>query len=561
MRNANHPLFSIVAVCALAVGCKSGGDGHGHDHGDGHGDGDGHGHDHGGGKGHGEGYEHASEHPEGHDHHAAGHGHGDAPVMRITRWSDQLELFAEHPAAVAGTELSVLAHVTVLKDFSAFEGGEVRLELSGPEQLAVTAGKALRPGIYALKLFPRKAGKYTGQLRVKRGELDDAVTGIELEVHADAAAAKASVAPEGDDPHIDFLKEQQWKVPFSTVFAAAGNLQATVEVQGHVETPPGGSAQVGAPIAGRVIAPRGGLPRPGQQVKKGQLLASLAPTPASPETAARAKLAVVEAEARQAAARAAADRAERLMAQQAVSKRELEDAKRELQVADQAIVAAKKADALFSGAKSGRGTGSWRLTAPLAGTVVAVAARPGAAVSPGDELFSLVDTGEMWMKARVPEQLAARLDTGGDPTYRIAGLEQWRSLSLSGDAPSAALVSVSPIVDPRTRTVDVIYSLSSPDPQLRVGGLLRMGLPTGEVWKGLVVPSDAVIDDGGRSVVYVQLDGEHFEERAVRTSARSGNRTGIVSGLEAGERVVVTGANVVRLSSRASEGVGHGHVH
>ena len=33
------------------------------------------------------GHDHASEHPAGHDHHDEGHGHGDGPVVRITRWS------------------------------------------------------------------------------------------------------------------------------------------------------------------------------------------------------------------------------------------------------------------------------------------------------------------------------------------------------------------------------------------------------------------------------------------------------------------------------------------
>jgi len=249
------------------------------------------------------------------------------------------------------------------------------------------------------------------------------------------------------------------------------------------------------------------------------------------------------------------------MADEAISKRELEDTRRELQVADQAVIAAQQADALFSGAKAGRGTGSWRLNAPLGGTVVGVDAKPGATVAPGDRLFTIVDTSELWIKARVPEQEAARLNTGGNPVYRVAGLSDFRPLVISGDNATASLVTVSPIVDPRSRTVDVIYALRAPDPNLRVGGLLRVGLPTGEVWNGIVVPATAVLDDGGRSLVYVQLDGEHFEERAVRTRGRSGNSIGIESGLKSGERIVVRGANVVRLSARSASAPAHGHIH
>ena len=548
-------LFALGWLVVIVVAGCPGGDHH-HDHDQDH-----------EGKGKDKGSEHSQEHPAEHDHHEAGHGHGDEPMFRITRWSQRLELFAEHPAAVVGQELRLLAHLTVLDGFTALEQGKLSLELSGPEALSASTDKPLRPGIFVLSLRPRKAGTYRGELRVEglpgraEGTTSDRLTNIELQVYPDEASARKAVPPEQDDPFIDFLKEQQWKVPFSTVFVATGSIQSTVEVQGSVDTPPGGSAQVGAPIAGRVLAPPGGLPRPGEQVKKGQLLASLAPTPASPEAAARAKLAVVEAQARQAAAEATVGRAERLMADQAVSRRELEDARREKQVADQAVVAARRADALFTGAKSGRGTGSWRLTSPLAGTMVQVDARPGSTVAPGDDLFSIVDTSELWIRARVPEQQAARLDTSGNPVYRIAGLSEWRQLIISGDDATASLVAVSPVVDPRTRTVDVIYALRSPDPRLRVGGLLSVGLPTGEVWQGVVIPAAAVIDDGGRSLVYVQVDGEHFEERAVRTGTRSGNDVGISSGLEKGERIVVQGANIVRLSSRASSGQAHGHIH
>jgi len=543
-------------MALVAMGC----DHHEHEHGHGHEHEKDKGHDHSENHKKGERYSHAQEHPNGHDHHQPGHGHGGESVVRITRWSEQLELFAEHGAAVVGHDVAILVHLTKLDDFSAITTGTVTLSLAGPETMVARVSKPLRPGIFELSFHPTKAGVYNGEMQLE-GAITDRLTEIQIEVYADDAAARKAVPHEGEDKHIDFLKEQQWKVPFSTVFVSLGNLQSMVEVQGQVETPPGGSAQVGAPIAGRVLTPASGLPRPGQKVKTGELLASLAPTPASPETAARAKLAVVEAQARQSAAKAAVGRAERLMASQAISKRELEDAQREFRVAKQAVVAARRADALFSGAKAGRGTGSWRLTAPLSGTVVMVDAKPGATVSPGDKLFSIVDTSELWIKARVPEQQAAQLNATGNPAYRIAGLQDFRPLLLTGENANASLVTVSPVVDPRSRTVDVIYALRSPDPDLRVGGLLKVGLPTGEVWKGIVIPAAAVLDDGGRSLVFVQLDGEHFEERAVRTKNRSSNSIGIVSGLKVGERIVVRGANVVRLSARSTGTPAHGHIH
>lgn len=515
------------------------------------------------------GHDHASEHPPGHDHHDQGHGHGDTPVVRITRWSDRVELFAEHTAAVAGQNVDVLAHLTVLEDFRALEQAGLALELDadggGPAPIRASAAAPVRPGIFALAFTPAQPGLYRGRL-VITGSIEDTVDGIELRVFENTHQAAEAAPPEDHGQLIELLKEQQWAVPFATAFAAQGALVASIEVAGSVATPPGGTADVGAAIAGRVIAPVRGLPRPGDAVRKGQLLATLAPAPSSPEEAARAGLAVAEAEARAAAARAALERAQRLISDQAISQRELDDAGREVAVADEAVRAAHRARALFSGASAGAGgAGAWRLIAPIAGTLEEVRAAPGAAASPGEVLFRIVDTRELWIRARVPEQDAARLRVDRDASFQIAGVDEWLPIDVTGDVAgedaTASLVTVGRTVDPTSRTVDVIYALRQPDARLRVGGLVRVALPAGDDFSGVVVPRAAIVDHEGRELVYVQVDGEHFEERSVRIGPRAGDLSGIEHGLSAGERVVTRGANILRLTARAGSGEAHGHIH
>ncbi|MBK9072565.1 MAG: efflux RND transporter periplasmic adaptor subunit [Myxococcales bacterium] len=534
--------LSIAVVAALAAGCK----------------------------GHGSGHDHADDHPKGHDHHEEGHGHGDGPVVRITRWSERLELFAEHPTAIAGVELKLLTHLTVLEDFRALEQAEVVLELTrvnaggdanaNASPLTASAKAPLRPGIYELVFTPPQAGTYRGRLVVS-GSVVDVIDGLEVVVAADAKGVTAAPAAPEEDASIELLKEQQWGLPFATAFARKGALVPAIEVAGTVGTPPGGSADIGAPITGRVIAPPQGLPRPGIEVRKGQLLATLAPAPSSPEEAARASLAVSEADARLARARAAAERAERLIKDQAISQRDVEDARREVGVAEEAARAARGAQQLFVGATGGAGAGSWRLVSPISGTLVEVAATPGATVAPGTLLFRVVDTRELWISARVPEQDAARLRADRDAAYQIAGLDGFLPIAITDKAAGASLVAIGRTVDQVSRTVDVIYALTRPASQLRVGGLVRVSVPAGDEFVGVVVPTTAIVEDEGREVVYVQVDGEHFEARVVKTSARMGDRIGISQGLVDGERVVTRGANVVRLAARAPTTEAHGHIH
>jgi len=504
-------------------------------------------------------HEHAAEHPEGHDHHEEGHGHGDIPVVRITRWSERLELFAEHPAATAGTEVELLAHLTVLSDFRALEQGQVSLELA-EGSIKAQAQAPLRPGIYKLTFTLPKPGVYRGRLAVS-GSVTDSIEDLQFEAFDTKENAAASAPEHEEGKFIELLKEQQWGVPFATEFARKGSLIASIEVAGSVGTPPGGSAEVGAPITGRLIPPARGLPRPGDSVTKGQVLATLAPAPSSPEEAARAGLIVSEADARVARARSSAERAERLIADQAISQRELEDARREVGVAEEALRAARGAQQIFAGASGGSGAGSWKLVAPIDGVLVDVIATPGASVAPGTVLFRVVDTRELWIRARVPEQDAARLRTDHDASFQISGLEGFLNIDVTGEDANASLVTVGRTVDVVSRTVEVLYSLKSPDPRLRVGGLVKVSVPTGDDFKGVVAPRSAIIDDEGRELVYVQIDGEHFEARPVRTGPRQGGLIGVLQGLVGDERLVVRGAQVVRLASRSKTAQPHGHIH
>lgn len=515
---------------------------------------------------------HGDEHAHGDepDHHEAaaesGHGHGHEhteDAIGITRWTDRLELFAEHPPAITGEPVPFLAHLTVLDGFSALEQATVTLVLEGPERAEAKVTKMLRPGIFRPTLTAPAPGTYRARLEVTGPVIEDTIDGFEIVVARTAGAASQPVhhGRDGAAEPISFLKEQQWKVPFGTAFAVAGELVLTIEVAGEVTTPPSGRAEVGSAIAGRVVAPPGGLPRPGQAVRRGALLAQIAPAPAAPEAGARAELAVVEAEARAQAARAALARAERLIADRAIPERQVDEARRELRVAEEAVRAAKRARDIFSGAQSGRGRGTYQVRSPIAGVLVEVAVSEGQPVERGARLFHVVDLDELWIRARVPEQQAATIRPDQDAAFRLPGLETWLSLDVTGPDASASVVNVGRVVDARSRTVDVIYGTKDPDPRLRVGALVRVAVPSGQPWRGVVVPRAAVLDDDGRSIVYVQVEGEAFEERTVRIGARSGAELGLSSGVRAGERVVTRGANIVRLASRAATAPAHGHVH
>jgi hypothetical protein len=78
--------------------------------------------------------------------------------------------------------------------------------------------------------------------------------------------------------------------------------------------------------------------------------------------------------------------------------------------------------------------------------------------------------------------------------------------------------------------------------------------------EGIVVPTSALVDDGGVTIVYLQLSGERFARQPVRVVAREGELA-LVENLTPGQRLVTRGGDAIRRSSLLSSGEAQGHVH
>ena len=75
-----------------------------------------------------------------------------------------------------------------------------------------------------------------------------------------------------------------------------------------------------------------------------------------------------------------------------------------------------------------------------------------------------------------------------------------------------------------------------------------------------MIPDTALVDDGGQTVVYVQLEGESFARREVEVLAREG-RLVLVDGLSEGERLVSVGGAAIRRTTLLGSGGAPDHVH
>ncbi|MFN3430701.1 MAG: efflux RND transporter periplasmic adaptor subunit [Candidatus Sericytochromatia bacterium] len=498
-------------------------------------------------------------HSGGDDH---GHPHAEIPSRAVTVFTPKSELFAEHRFLVVGQESRFAAHLTDLRDWTPVAEGRMEAVLASPDgrQQVYAVDGVLRPGIFQPVVKPETAGTYHLSFRVTTPKLTDTIDAGEVTVYPDAATAMAAAPKEAEDPEeIGFLKEQQWKIPFMTRPVEAAALESGVTLQGTVKPAGGREVAMAAPAAGRIAIGHGRLPQLGQRVAKGELLAVLTPAEGADTDRAALRRAVRTAEATVAQGRLDLSRAERLVAAQAAPAKRVEEARTALTIAQADLSAARDhlraKEATLTGVV-GVTEESYRLRAPLSGTVTAASVVPGASVAAGAELYHLVDLASVWVEARASENDLSRVAASRKAEITVAG-----GTPMMVGAGRGGLVAVGSVLDPATRTAPVIFAVPNPQGVLRIGMTASVRALTGPGARGPVIPQSAVVDDNGRPVAFVQTGGESFVRRELKLGVKQGDRVQVLSGLSPNERVVTTGGYEIRLSTLSDAVPAHGHEH
>jgi len=188
------------------------------------------------------------------------------------------------------------------------------------------------------------------------------------------------------------------------------------------------------------------------------------------------------------------------------------------------------------------------VTAPRGGIVLRKMAVEGQYVAVGHELFVLADLGRVWIELDAYESDLQWLAVGQPAEFRTR--------ALPGRSFSGEVVFIDPVMDPVRRVAAVRIEADNPDGDLRpgafVGAVVTAELDAaGNPFSGpdstalLVVPATAPLITGKRAVVYVRDPDSptpSFQGREIELGPRAGDHYVVVSGLQEGEMVVVSGA-------------------
>jgi len=305
-------------------------------------------------------------------------------------------------------------------------------------------------------------------------------------------------------------------------------LAETLALPGELTADPDKLATVASPVSGRLERVSF---REGSTVKKGDTLAILR----VPDIA-RAKADHAASQAKSLAARGNSDRLNQLADKGLASQQEVMSARAD---ADALQAQSRAADELLRaiGAGSNSINSELSLRAPISGVVIARNAVVGQPVTAEQTIATIADLGEAWFLARVFEKDLERLTTGARAEVR---LNAYAERSFPG-----TVEYIGRQIDPVARTLTARVRIQNDKGLLSVGLFGTAFVETAKRNGGaavLVVPHTAIVNIGGKPAVFVREPDGDFLLHEVVLGGHALGKTQIVSGLRAGEPVVVEGA-------------------
>ena len=206
------------------------------------------------------------------------------------------------------------------------------------------------------------------------------------------------------------------------------------------------------------------------------------------------------------------------------------------------------ADVIAELARTREAQRTYVFRAPVDGTVIEKMAVVGQMMKPGERIYRLADLSSVWVLAQIYEQDLPFVRAGQSATVRVTyGPERMIE---------ARVETLLPQVEEQTRTTTARMVLANPDGSLRPGMFVDVRFVARLADDAVLVPDLAVLRSGERNTVFIVHDDGTFDPREIKLGVRSqGNFYEVLSGLAAGERVVVSGQFMLDSESQLRDAI------
>ncbi|MDO8038428.1 efflux RND transporter periplasmic adaptor subunit [Janthinobacterium sp. SUN137] len=337
-----------------------------------------------------------------------------------------------------------------------------------------------------------------------------------------AAATPPVQAMHLDDGSIAVDKMSPLRQRLQVAAVLEQDIATQTEAPGSIEAMPEKLVKITPPLAGRITRLQRAL---GDSVKAGDPLFTLDSAELSAAYAddSKARSALLQ-------ARQELERQKTLFEAEIAARKEYEAAQATFaQAGSDAQASADKLAQYGAGARGSRR--DYVLRSPIAGTVIAMEGAQGGYWNDiNAPVMTVADLSTVWLSANVAERDLAQVAVGQTTSITV---DAWPGKAFEGK-----VAYVGAVLDPETRTVKVRVAIDNRSGAFKPGMFAHAGF-AGASRRALLVPASALLQSGPSTRVMVERSALVFSPRAVEVGASHGDQVEIVSGLKAGERIVV----------------------
>ncbi|MCC7695542.1 efflux RND transporter periplasmic adaptor subunit [Janthinobacterium sp. EB271-G4-7A] len=337
-----------------------------------------------------------------------------------------------------------------------------------------------------------------------------------------AAATPPAQSRHLDDGSIAVDKMSPLRQRLQVAAVQEQEIATQTDAPGSIEAMPEKLVKITPPLAGRITRLQRAL---GDSVKAGDPLFTLDSAELSAAYAddSKAKSALLQ-------ARQELERQKTLFEAEIAARKEYEAAQAAFaQAGSDAQASADKLAQYGAGARGSRR--DYVLRSPIAGTVIAMEGAQGGYWNDiNAPVMTVADLSTVWLSANVAERDLAHVAVGQKTSITV---DAWPGKAFEGK-----VAYVGAVLDPETRTVKVRVAIDNRAGAFKPGMFAHAGF-AGASRLALLVPAAAVLQSGPSTRVMVERSPLVFSPRTVEVGASHGGQVEIVSGLRAGERIVV----------------------
>lgn len=314
---------------------------------------------------------------------------------------------------------------------------------------------------------------------------------------------------------------------------------------GEIAARPNSMVDVVSPVGGRLVADSRAHPvSVGDVVASGEILAVVENLEAGLQGVAT-EAHVQEARSRVSQAKVDLDRVEQLYKAKAIALKDVQQAKLNLQIAENDLRSFENQNQLYWSArwieKDVASPGRFFVRSPLSGVVTASNYRVGQSLGSNQVMLSVADVSSVIAQGNVFYEALSSIHPGERAVVRVS--------AYPGKEFSSRLRSVADTVDPATKTVRVLFEVPNPHRELKIGMPAEIEIEMEAQAKGILIPASSILSEEGSSAIYVRVSPNQFVRREVVLGARVGDRVEIKSGLKPGESFVSKGPISIKAES------------